>query len=269
MAQSPLCKSISQTVLASLTAEARADTEASSGEYAGAGSHCRCNRRYCSRLREGGYGRDGTITSAVATAIKAMLPQLEASITAENERMSKEIRHKSPSLTQVPWRQRRHHQSPSLMQVMWRQRRHHPSPSLTQVPWRPLPRRTPTSRPPGQASVQRCQSRRQTYAPHVKIGTRLTLTQRAKMRGLGATLVGDGSTRTDAPTRTTHARSVECKANHPCSLFSHNLQCTINNENEIMLSVSFYSSSVICSPASQPYRKPYMYTDMNILIQLS
>ena len=32
-----------------------------------------------------------TITSAVATAIKAMLPQLEASITAENERMSKEI----------------------------------------------------------------------------------------------------------------------------------------------------------------------------------
>ena len=86
------------------------------------------------------------------------------------------------------------------------------------------------------------------------------------MRGLGATLVGDGSTRNAAPTRRTHARSVECKPNHPCSLFSHNLQCTINNENEIMLSVSFYFSSVICS---QPYRKPYMYTDMNILIQLS
>ena len=32
-----------------------------------------------------------TITSAVAIAIEAMLPQLEASITAENERMSKEI----------------------------------------------------------------------------------------------------------------------------------------------------------------------------------
>ena len=58
-------------------------------------------------------------------------------------------------------------------------------------------------------TVQRCQSRRQTYEPNVKIATRLTLTQRVKMRGLGATLVGDGSTRTDAPTRRTHTCSVE------------------------------------------------------------
>ena len=89
------------------------------------------------------------------------------------------------------------------------------------------------------------------------------------MHQLGVTLVGDGSTRTAAPTRRTHARSVECKPNHPCSLFSHNVQCTINHENEIMLSMSCYCSSVICAPASQHYCKPYMYTDMNILIQLS
>ena len=73
------------------------------------------------------------------------------------------------------------------------------------------------------------------------------------MHGLDVIPVGDGSTRTAVPMRTTHARSVECKLNHPCSLFLHNLQCTINHENESMLSVSFYSSSVICAPSSQPY----------------
>ena len=87
------------------------------------------------------------------------------------------------------------------------------------------------------------------------------------MRWLGVTLVGDDSyCFTDEKD---HARSIECKPNHPCSLFSHNVKCTINHESEIMMSVSCYSSSVIRAPASQHYCKPYMYTDMNILIQLS
>ena len=44
-----------------------------------------------------------TITAAVVTAIEAMLPQLEASITAENERMSKEISDLRSTLQSQPF----------------------------------------------------------------------------------------------------------------------------------------------------------------------
>ena len=119
MALSPLCKSIAQAVSATLTADApvvsqtqsnlpkprhtrkRAGAAASTPERAvtADASHNSTTGGVAVHdivkavMAEMAPLFERTIKAAVATAIEAMLPQLEASIAAENERLSKEVRH--------------------------------------------------------------------------------------------------------------------------------------------------------------------------------
>ena len=119
MALSPLCKSIAQAVSATLTADApvvyqtqsnlpkprqtrkRAGAAASTPERAvtADGSHNSTTGGVAVHdivkaiMAEMAPMFERTIKAAVATAIEAMLPQLEASIAAENERLSKEVGH--------------------------------------------------------------------------------------------------------------------------------------------------------------------------------
>ena len=119
MALSPLCKSIAQAVSATLTADApvvsqtqsnlpkprqtrkRAGAAASTPERAvtADASHNSTTGGVAVHdivkavMAEMAPLFERTIKAAVATAIEAMLPQLEASIAAENERLSKEVGH--------------------------------------------------------------------------------------------------------------------------------------------------------------------------------
>ena len=119
MALSPLCKSIAQAVSATLTADApvvsqtqsnlpkprqtrkRAGAAASTPERAvtADASHNSTTGGVAVHdivkavMAEMAPLFERTIKAAVATAIEAMLPQLEASIAAENERLSKELGH--------------------------------------------------------------------------------------------------------------------------------------------------------------------------------
>ena len=119
MALSPLCKSIAQAVSATLTADApvvsqtqsnlpkprqtrkRAGAAASTPERAvtADASHNSTTGGVAVHdivkavMAEMAPLFERTIKAAVATAIEAMLPQPEASIAAENERLSKEVGH--------------------------------------------------------------------------------------------------------------------------------------------------------------------------------